>query len=127
MTELAARVRALLRRPTTAVGTILAVTGLELDTQTRTARRGGRTIDLTTKEFSVLEFLMRRAGHVVTREAISAHAWDDNYDPFSNVIDVYVSRLRRKIDATGETPLLATIRGAGYRLGPAVPVGRQRS
>lgn len=127
MTELAARVRALLRRPATAVTSLLTVGGLELDTQSRAGRRSGRTIELTTKEFTVLEFLMRRAGHVVTREEISAHAWDHNYDPLSNVIDVYVGRLRRKIDAIGETPLLATIRGAGYRLGPVAPVDRQRS
>jgi two-component system, OmpR family, copper resistance phosphate regulon response regulator CusR len=117
MAELAARVRALLRRPSLAVASVLAVGDLRLDTQSRTAQRANRTIELTTKEFSVLEYLMRHVGHVVTREAISAHAWDDNYDPFSNVIDVYVSRLRRKIDRAGEAPLLATIRGAGYRLG----------
>ena len=121
MAELAARIRALLRRPAAAIGTTLSVTELELDTQTRLARRGDRTIELTTKEFAVLEVLMRRAGHVVTRLAISAHAWDDNYDPLSNVIDVYISRLRRKIDGAGEAPLLTTIRGAGYRLGPPPP------
>jgi DNA-binding response OmpR family regulator len=119
MAELAARLRALLRRPALAVGTVLTVADLELDTTTRTARRGARTIELTTKEFSVLEVLMRHAGEVVTREAISASAWDDNYDPFSNVIDVYVSRLRRKIDLTGEQPLVNAVRGAGYRLGAA--------
>ena len=67
---------------------------------------------------------MRHAGEVVTREAISASAWDDNYDPFSNVIDVYVSRLRRKIDLYGETPLVVAVRGAGYRLGAARDAGR---
>lgn len=125
MTELLARVRALLRRPAAALGTVLALAELELDTQTRTARRADRTIALTTKEFAVLEFLMRHPGRVVTREAISAHAWDDNFDPFSNVIDVYISRLRRKIDGAGEAPLLATIRGAGYRLGPAIADGKR--
>jgi len=119
MAELAARVRALLRRPTLSVGSVLGVGDLRLDTQSRTARRGERAIELTTKEFAVLEYLMRHAGHVVTREEISAHAWDDNYDPFSNVIDVYVSRLRRKIDRGDEAPLLSTVRGAGYRLGRA--------
>lgn len=117
MAELAARVRALLRRPATNVGTVLAVADLELDTTTRTAKRGTRIIELTTKEFSVLEVLMRHAGEVVTRDAISASAWDDNYDPFSNVIDVYVSRLRRKIDRSGDPPLVNAVRGAGYRLG----------
>ncbi len=127
MAELAARIRALLRRPSRAVGTVLAVSDLELDTATRTARRGERVIELTTKEFSVLEVLLRHAGEVVTREAISASAWDENYDPFSNVIDVYVSRLRRKIDLAGEVPLVASVRGAGYRLGPPVIDGRSRA
>jgi two-component system, OmpR family, copper resistance phosphate regulon response regulator CusR len=117
MAELAARVRALLRRPAASVGSVLTAGDLRLDTQSRTAHRAGRAIELTTKEFSVLEYLMRHVGNVVTREEISAHAWDDNYDPFSNVIDVYVSRLRRKIDRADDAPLLATIRGAGYRLG----------
>lgn len=125
MAELAARLRALLRRPARAVGTVLAAGDLALDTTTRTASRGERTIELTTKEFAVLEILMRHAGEVVTREAISASAWDENYDPFSNVIDVYVSRLRRKIDMTGEVPLMASVRGAGYRLG--VPTTDPRS
>ena len=75
-------------------------------------------IGLTNKEFAVLEYLMRHPGEVITRERISTHAWDSNYDPASNVIDVYVGRLRRKIDGPGDVPLLSTIRGAGYRLGP---------
>lgn len=115
--ELVARLRALLRRPPAAAPSVLQVGDLTLDPATRLARRGARDIPLTTKEFAVLEVLMRHPGEVLTREHISAHAWDDNYDPFSNVIDVYVSRLRRKIDAEGEPPLLATVRGAGYRLG----------
>jgi two-component system copper resistance phosphate regulon response regulator CusR len=119
--ELVARLRALLRRPADAVPPTLTVADLELDTGSRRARRGGRDIELTTKEFAVLEFLMRNAGRVVTREQISEHAWDANYDPFSNVIEVYVSRLRRKVDGDGDAPLLATIRGAGYRLGAPAP------
>jgi DNA-binding response OmpR family regulator len=115
--ELVARVRALLRRPSSSLPTVLRTGDLELDTATRVARRGDRTIELTTKEFSVLEYLMRNAGEVVTRERLSAHAWDENYDPASNVIDVYLARLRKKIDVPGEEPLIATIRGAGYRLG----------
>jgi two-component system copper resistance phosphate regulon response regulator CusR len=125
MAELAARVRALLRRPAEVVGTVLTVGTLQLDTTTRIARRGAREIELTTKEFSVLEVLMRHAGEVLSREAISASAWDDNYDPFSNVIDVYISRLRRKIDGPDEPPLMMTVRGAGYRLG--APTGARRS
>lgn len=120
MAELAARVRALLRRPAATTGTVITVNDLSLDLTTRTASRGARMIELTTKEFAVLEVLMRHPGAVLTRDAISASAWDDNYDPFSNVIDVYIGRLRRKIDAPGEEPMLFTVRGAGYRLG-AVP------
>jgi two-component system copper resistance phosphate regulon response regulator CusR len=115
--ELVARIRALLRRPADALPDVLRAGDLELDTGTRTARRGEREIALTTKEFAVLQYLMRSAGRVVTREQISDHAWDANYDPFSNVIDVYIARLRRKIDATREAPLIETVRGAGYRLG----------
>jgi DNA-binding response OmpR family regulator len=117
--ELVARVRALLRRPAEATPPVLRVADLALDTATREARRGTRAIALTTKEFAVLEALMRHPGQVMTREHISAHAWDDNYDPASNVVDVYIARLRRKVDAPGEPPLLATLRGAGYRLAAA--------
>jgi DNA-binding response OmpR family regulator len=92
---------------------------------TRTAARGAREIALTTKEFAVLEVLMRHAGAVVTRERISRHAWDDNFDPASNVIDVYIARLRRKVDEAGERPLLETVRGAGYRLGDAMSVAER--
>jgi len=114
--ELTARLRALLRRPEAALPTVYRIADLELDTATRLARRGDRAIELTTKEFMVLEHMMRNAGRVLTREQISEHAWDANYDPFSNVIDVYVARLRRKVDQPGEHQLIETIRGAGYRL-----------
>jgi two-component system copper resistance phosphate regulon response regulator CusR len=117
--ELVARLRAMLRRPAEALPPTLVVQDLALDVTTRTASRGARAIALTTKEFAVLEVLMRHPGAVVTRERISRHAWDDNFDPASNVIDVYVARLRRKVDPDGEVPLLETVRGAGYRLGPA--------
>jgi DNA-binding response OmpR family regulator len=116
--ELVARLRALLRRPNADAAVILRVADLTLDPTTREARRGERPIALTTKEFAVLEVLMRASGRVLTRGFISEHAWDDNYDPLSNVIDVYVARLRRKIDQDGELPLLETIRGAGYRIAP---------
>jgi two-component system, OmpR family, copper resistance phosphate regulon response regulator CusR len=117
--ELVARLRAVLRRPSATLGTRLTVAELVLNLSTRRGARGERPIELTTKEFAVLEVLMRHAGEVLTREHISEHAWDENYDPASNVIDVYIGRLRRKIDAEGETPMLHTIRGAGYRLGEA--------
>lgn len=115
--ELLARIRALLRRPAATLPVTLTTADLSLDTGTRVATRNGREITLTSKEFAVLEYLLRHVGEVVTRERISVHAWDDNYDPASNVIDVYIARLRKKIDAEGEEPLLATVRGAGYRLG----------
>lgn len=114
--ELVARLRALLRRPAESLGGVLAVGDLRLDTAARAASRGVRAIALTTKEFAVLEVLMRRPGAVLTREHISEHAWDQNHDPLSNVIDVYIGRLRKKVDAPGEPPMLETVRGAGYRL-----------
>jgi len=124
--ELVARLRALLRRSGEVLPTILQVADLSLDTGTRAARRGARGISLTAKEFAVLEVLMRHPGTVMTREHISHHAWDDNYDPLSNVIDVYIGRLRRKIDHEGEVPLMETLRGAGYRIvhDPAVVTGQ---
>jgi DNA-binding response OmpR family regulator len=116
--ELVARVRALLRRPDHAAPTRLQLADLVLDPATRHAWRGLREISLTTKEFAVLEVLMRAPGRVLTREHIGEHAWDDNFDLMSNVIDVYIARLRRKVDAPGDEPLLNTVRGAGYRLAP---------
>jgi two-component system copper resistance phosphate regulon response regulator CusR len=117
--ELIARIHALLRRPADPLPVTLRVADLELETGKRTARRGERRIPLTTKEFAVLEYLMRNPGRVLTREQIGDHAWDANFDPFSNVIDVYIARLRRKVDGNGEEALIETVRGAGYRLGVA--------
>lgn len=122
--ELVARVRALLRRPDHAAPAVLQVDELSLDPATRVARRGTREITLTTKEFAVLQVLMRAPGRVLSREYIGEHAWDDNFDPASNIIDVYIARLRRKVDAPGDEPLLSTVRGAGYRLG--TPPGTRR-
>jgi DNA-binding response OmpR family regulator len=121
--ELEARLRALLRRPGGTVPVTLMVGNLGLDTATRVARRGERAFELTAKEFAVLETLMRHPGEVLTREHLAQHAWDDNFDPASNVIDVYIARLRKKVDGEGDAPLLHTIRGAGYRLGE--PVARR--
>jgi two-component system copper resistance phosphate regulon response regulator CusR len=117
LSELVARLRALMRRPGDVSPSRLVVDTLTLDPGTRRAVRGSRSIELTTKEFVVLEYLMRNVGRVLTREQISEHAWDANYDPFSNVVDVYMSRLRKKIDGRGDRPLIATVRGAGYRFG----------
>ncbi|MDH5283792.1 MAG: response regulator transcription factor [Gemmatimonadota bacterium] len=118
LVELTARLRALMRRPVDAIPPVLVVADLSLDTGTQVAHRGERAIRLTAKEFAVLEYLMRNEGRVVSRAQISEHAWDENYDAASNVIEVYVARLRRKLDEGGEAPLLHTVRGSGYRLGP---------
>lgn len=114
--ELVARIRALMRRPDNAAPVRLEVADLVLDPATMKAWRGDRQIALTTKEFAVLKVLMRAPGRVLSREFIGEHAWDDHFDPMSNVIDVYIARLRRKVDGEGEEPLLSTVRGAGYRL-----------
>jgi len=114
--ELLARMRALLRRPTELKPAQLSVADLILDTGTQTAKRAGRAISLTHKEYALLEFLVRNVGRVVGRAEIAEHVWDERFDPFSNLIEVYVNRLRRKIDAPKEIPLLHTRRGAGYLL-----------
>ncbi len=115
--ELLARIRALLRRGPALEDPIIRVDGLNIDTRDHTARRGDRVIELTAKEYALLEYLARRRGEVVGRAEISEHVWDETYDPFSNLIEVYVQRLRRKIDQPGELPLIRTRRGEGYILG----------
>lgn len=115
--ELLARLEALLRRGRSdAPDTMLKVADLEMDLVGRTVRRAGRPIDLKPKEFALLEYLMRHAGHVVTRTMLLENVWDYSFDPQTNVIDVHVSRLRQKIDKGHDKPLLSTIRGAGYSL-----------
>ena len=116
--ELLARVRALLRRGPALDASVLGVADLSIDTRTRHVERGGRTIQLTTKEYTLLAYLARRQGQVVTRSDISDHVWDENFDPLSNVIDVYVQRLRRKVDDGHAQKLIHTRRGAGYVLTP---------
>ncbi len=117
--ELLARLRALRRRAPTLLPDLISVDDLVIDTLAQRASRGGLPIELTAKEFALLEFLGRRAGAVVSRSAISAHVWDDNHDPASNTIEVYINRLRKKIDTAGVTPLIHTRRGSGYTLGLA--------
>jgi len=117
--ELLARLRALLRRPTDLRPAQISVADLTLDTGSQTAMRAGRSIGLTHKEYSLLEYLMRNSGRVIGRAEIAEHVWDETFDPFSNLIEVYVNRLRRKIDAGARVPLLHTRRGAGYLLGIA--------
>jgi DNA-binding response OmpR family regulator len=114
--ELLARVRALLRRGPALTPATLAVADLELDTRARTATRAGRPLALTTKEFSLLEHLIKRQGHVVSRDDIAEHVWDDSFDAASNLIEVYIQRLRRKIDDGHQHKLIQTRRGAGYVL-----------
>src|SRR4029077_10019661 len=99
----------------------IAVEDLVLDIAAQTAARGGKQIPLTTKEYALLEYLARNAGRVVGREEISEHVWDESFDSFTNTIEVYVNRLRRKIDAPPAKPLIHTRRGAGYMLGDAAP------
>ena len=115
--ELLARLRALLRRPSELKPAQLSVANLTLDTAAQVATRDDRRISLTHKEYSLLEYLVRNTGRIVGRAEIAEHVWDEHFDPFSNLIEVYVNRLRRKIDAPKETPLLHTKRGAGYMLG----------
>src|SRR2546427_11242529 len=117
--ELLARLRALLRRSGELRPEKIAVADLVLDTGAQSATRAGRHITLTTKEYALLEYLARNAGRVVGRAEIAEHVWDETFDPFSNLIEVYINRVRRKIDAESIKPLLHTRRGAGYLLGPA--------
>ena len=112
--ELLARVRALLRRQSESGTTVLRVGDLILDLSRRTVDRGNRRVDLSLKEFSLLEYLMRNAGRVLTRTMIIEHVWNYDFDNETNVVDVYVNYLRRKIDAGHEQKLIHTVRGVGY-------------
>src|SRR4051812_3037697 len=115
---LLARVRALSRRRGAPLPETLHVSDLEVDLDAQRVRRAGNKIELTAKEFSLLEFFVLHPGQVVDRAAITAHVWDENHDPFTNVLEVLVRRLRRKIDDGFDVKLIHTLRGAGYRLGP---------
>jgi len=119
--ELLARLRALTRRRGDVLPGELTVADLTVDTRRHAARRGRRDIALTTKEYALLEYLVRNAGRIVTRTEINAHVWDDNHDPFSNLIDVYMSRLRRKVDGGEALALISTRRGVGYMLAAPAP------
>ena len=114
--ELLARVRALLRRGRGAAEPVLRLEDLSLDPATRLVVRGGRRISLTAREYALLEDFLRKTGRVLTRPMITQHVWGMDFDPESNIVDVYVGYLRRKIDADGEPRLLQTVRGAGYSL-----------
>lgn len=114
--ELLARVRALLRRRGDLIPTVLRVSDLELDTLKHKAKRGDRELDLTNREYTLLEFFMRHLNQVVTRTMLSENVWEKDFDTFTNVIDVHVARLRRKIDDDFEPKLLHTLRGQGYMM-----------
>jgi len=115
--ELLARLRALLRRAERPpLPDRLAIGPLSIDTQARRVFREGHEVGLTTREYALIEYLARRVGSVVGRAEISEHVWDERYDPLSNVIEVYVQRLRRKLDVAGRPSLIRTRRGEGYQL-----------
>ncbi|MGI8898656.1 MAG: response regulator [Pyrinomonadaceae bacterium] len=114
--ELLARVRALLRRSLALRPEIIRVADLVIDTPARIVKRNGRRIEMTAKEYALIEYLARRVGEVVGRSDIAEHVWDESFDPFSNLIEVYVQRLRRKIDDDHALKLIQTRRGEGYVL-----------
>jgi len=112
--ELFARLRALLRRAPEMQTSVFTVADLVVDTRGQRVERGGRVIPLTTKEYAMCEYLARHAGRVIGRAELCDHVWDANHDPFSNAIEVYINRLRKKVDAGAAVPLIHTRRGAGY-------------
>ena len=114
--ELLARVRALLRRGPALASAVLTVEDLIIDTRARRVERARRPIQLTTKEYTLLEYLVKRQGEIVGRADIAEHVWDDSFDPMSNLIEVYIQRLRRKIDDDFALTLIQTRRGAGYTI-----------
>lgn len=116
-TELSARVRALLRRGGRTVDSVFRVEDLEMNRVERTIKRAGKRIELTPKEFALLEYLMRNAGRRVTRNMIIEHVWNLSFDTMTNVVDVYINYLRKKVDEDFEPKLIRTIRGVGYQLG----------
>ncbi|HUK21854.1 MAG TPA: response regulator transcription factor [Gemmatimonadales bacterium] len=119
--ELLARLRALARRPPSVLDVTPHVADLELDTASRTARRAGRTLTLTSREYALLEYLMRNRARVVSRAQILEHVWDDNFDPVANAVDVLLGRVRRKVDRGGLPPLIHTVVGMGYVLAERWP------
>ncbi|HMV51913.1 MAG TPA: response regulator transcription factor [Blastocatellia bacterium] len=114
--EMLARVRALMRRGKALQPETVEIADLKLSLRSHEVRRAGMLIELTAKEYALLEFLTRHTGEVVSRSEIAAHVWDENFDPFSNLIEVYIQRLRRKIDDGREPKLIRTLRGEGYKL-----------
>jgi DNA-binding response OmpR family regulator len=115
--ELAARIRAVLRRGSRPGRAVLKIADLEVDRVAHVVQRGGRAIDLSPKEYALLEFLMRHEGEAVTRTAIVEQVWKINFDTMTNVVDVYINYLRRKVDSGFDQPLIRTVRGVGYQIG----------
>ncbi len=116
--ELLARIRALLRRDSHLRPDVLEIADLVIDSASHRVSRAKHDVQLTAKEYALIEYLARRAGQLVSRAEIAAHVWDDSFDPFSNTIEVYINRLRKKIDGNHSTKLLHTRRGEGYILEP---------
>jgi DNA-binding response OmpR family regulator len=114
--ELVARVRALLRRGGPTVPTILSAGDLKIDTRSHRISISGHPLTLTTKEYSILEYLTRNSGRILTREEIAEHVWGQEFDPFSNLIETYINRLRRQLQRVSSKKFIHTVRGAGYML-----------
>ncbi len=117
--ELLARIRSLLRRESAQVATIIKVADLSFNPESHSVSRGGIVIDLSYKEYALVEYLMRHSGQVVSKQTLLEHVWGEEVDPFSNVIDVYIGYVRNKIDKAfpRKKPLLTTLKGVGYRIG----------
>lgn len=114
--ELVARINAVLRRPEQSIQTVMSVRDIELDPSSRTVTKGGKPLSLTLKEYSLLEYFLRHPDEAMTRESILDHVWSFDFPGFSNVLDVHMKNLRKKLDTYGDTPLFETVRGVGYRL-----------
>ncbi|HEX4122812.1 MAG TPA: response regulator transcription factor [Verrucomicrobiae bacterium] len=114
--ELLVRVNALLRRGSTQRGSLLRIDDLEIDCQKQQAKRAGKQIDLTPREYSLLEFLVANAGSVVSRTMITEHVWDESFQGLTNIVDVYVRHLRNKVDDSSSKKLIHTVRGVGYSI-----------
>jgi two-component system, OmpR family, copper resistance phosphate regulon response regulator CusR len=125
--ELLARVRALLRRWVAADSPVLEADDIVIDTSRRAASRGGRALDLSPKELMVLEYLVRHAGLAVTRDMIGEAVWGKDYNAMSNIVEVFINRLRQKIEIVNQSPLIVTVRGAGYMLRLDLPVRNSKS
>jgi len=121
VSELLARLRALMRRGTTLRPAVIHVGNLEIDSSAQIVKRSGKIITLTAREYALLEYLARNVDRVVGRSELTEHVWDERYDPYSNVIDVHINHLRRKIDHNSDQPLIHTRRGSGYILSTIAP------